>query len=345
MKLNTIKLIIGIILLLVITFITLIPKHLFLKEENGMEEFRNMVSIINNKSSFDYYQDGTNPNDIDRSIIVAYNSLLLPDSSVISNGGMLSDRNTSLMFYRRCLLLKNNNLDDFISSVPTTFRNMGYIDQFGIYTNNMADVEFTIINKMTTFSQRHGNIEGDIHLIILQSPYYRTNNQNIAIRSATFGEINDGYTPKYIYKKSGDNSTLLDAQPIYYYVLMIYSSYNNNDISLKQCNTSNNDIDSYLNLYFSKDEQCYMKCMNDSKACGCATQVASKATTITRNAASEAGTIPYDSTCIGPSATQDPKKPLMTPAIYASAYIINQSDQRINRLFKINNNCTFMNKI
>lgn len=289
------------------------------------ERFDNPLTVLNATSSLDLYKQTNDPASFDKAINMNYKTL--------------SDYITGIMIYKRCYAMPNKKLEDLMPMLKN-FPN-AYSKQFGVYTNNFKDIQQKIIDTLDTFrmNQPSQMIKGDVYVLLTQQPYYKNDDGTmISLDAITLNDRGYGFTPKNI------NKQVKDTNPIYYTITLVFSAYKPDGTFVYCANLFQYIIDAWDRTYYSKENQCFLQCIDDSKFCGCATGTA----TGMQPYASGGGGTPYSSMCLGPQlkddgVTPDYTKPKQLPTTYLSLYIINKDF--VNNMFQCSINDGTCNKI
>lgn len=314
------KIIIAFVLLLIIVFISVIPRKKY-----EFFESLNPISAMEGDSTQSLYYKARSLTDFDNTVSQNFNGLI--------------DYTSSMLLMKRCYnfpiyLLEDN--ESLFEGFPI------YTKGIGIYTNDFKEVQRKILDNLIEFADRQptGLIKGDVYILLTQQPYYRNvDGTEISLDSTTINERHNYYNPKYTGKP------VIDQHPIYYSFVMIFSAYNS-DGSYAGCTDKFYSIMNYWNNFSSNENQCFIRCVNDdTKFCGCATGTEPGATQRNKDAAASIGTTPYDSMCLGPSLSSDDKRKI-TPSNYYILYLINQNyniDYPMSRIFDTTDTCKLVN--
>lgn len=137
-----------------------------------------------------------------------------------------------------------------------------YIYSFGIYTNTFEEVRAKIMSSLSTIKTRlNSPIEGDVYVLIQQSPYMRDNEGNVI--AVQYNISSYKFEPK-----SGKN--VADV-PLFIRAYIILDSYSR---SLSRLPAAVN-INQHMIRFRTKKDQCFIKCVNDttSSVCGCLNRI------------------------------------------------------------------------
>lgn len=180
MRFKYIKVLISVILLLLIVFVTLIPK------ERYIENFESLTVE-------DAYRTLKNSTDFDNYVYDIYPSI----------------SKTSIMVFKRCYNFQNKRLEDIVGE------GSAYNKTFGIYANNFETVENRIIQELDSFSSMKGKINGDVYILISQAPYYRDEGKVISNIPSTTNS--NGYLFEPIFSNQVVSNRPIYYQIIMYY--------------------------------------------------------------------------------------------------------------------------------
>lgn len=313
------KIIIAVLLLLIIVFISVVPR----KKYEYFESL-NPVTALAGDSTQSYYYRATSLTDFDNKVSQNFNAMV--------------DYTTSMLLMKRCYTIRETLLEEFEG-----WTSYIYIKNISVYTNDFADVERKILDALIEFADRQstGKIKGDVYALITQQPYYRNaDGTEISLDSTTINDRHNYNTPKYTGK------AVIDDHPIYYSVRLYFAAYST-DGSYIACKDGFYKAIEYLDQNSASNEnQCFITCAsNDSKFCGCATGTAPGASEANKAAAREANTTPYDSMCLGVNADPNDKTKI-TPTSYFILYIVNQNykiNYDMSRIFDMSDTCKLVN--
>lgn len=314
------KIIIAVLLLLIIVFISVVPR----KKYEYFESLNPITALAGDSTQSYYYRA---------------RSLTEFDNNVSQNFNAMVDYTTSMLLMKRCYAMREKLLQEFENDI----RDPVYIKKISVYTNDFADVEQKILDALIEFADRQptGKIKGDVYVLISQQPYYRNaDGTEISLDSTTINERHNYNTPKYTGK------AVIDDHPIYYSVILFFAAYGI-DGSYMACKDGFYRTMQLLDQNnVSNENQCFITCANnDNKFCGCATGTAPGASDDNKTAAREANTTPYDSMCLGINADPNDKTKI-TPTTYFILYIVNQNykiNYDMSRIFDMSDTCKLVN--
>lgn len=339
---SKIKIFVAIFLLLLVIFVGVIPRKKY-------ELFATSAPLLNlnvpkalqgAQSTESVYYNSTSYQAFDNTVGSIFNTLI--------------DYSTSFLMMKRCYAIPNLKIESLFPNGTTGGRDNYYMKRFGIYTNKFGEVEDKIYQTLLTFADNQPTklINGDVYVMITQQPYYR--NADGTPISLDISIINDRHnynSPKNL------NKGVIDAQPIYYQVYIIFGAYTA-DGTYDKCSDHFKNTMGVLDTYFySRENQCFITTVDDiSKFGGCATSAVTTASKMSKDAATTANTSPYDSMCLGPQFkdnnipyyNKDYSKPKILPTTYLILYIINQNYNKvynISALFDPNDKCKMVNNM
>jgi len=321
MNTKKIKILIAVILLLLIVFVGIMPRHRY---EMFSPIPPSLLATQAADSTESLYYKTTDYASFDKKVSQIYNTLV--------------DATNSIMTLKRCYAIPGAKLEQ-LTDLPL------YVKSFGVYTRNFADVENKIYQTLLAFADNQPTklINGDVYILLSQQPYYRNvDGTNISLDATTINSRNNYATPMYT------NKSVIDTQPIYYYIQVIFAAYDKKG-SYNKCSDYFKYIMNILDeKYYSTENQCFITTVGDnSKFGGCATSTANSASENSKTAANLAGTKPYDSICLGPVPGQ-PNEPKIYPTTYVMLYIINQKYNmafNLSAIFDQKDKCKMINNM
>lgn len=126
----------------------------------------------------------------------------------------------------------------------------------GMY-NAMSQIHEKVILEITTFQQSLGMpLQGRIYLLFTQVPYFK-NERNNSVHAGYY--IND----KFDYRPSNVRTD------IYYRALLVFANYDKNKVYNKHSKFEQRVLPK-LYTRASNDKQCFLRCMESTTMCGCA---------------------------------------------------------------------------
>lgn len=317
------KIIIAFILLLVIVFISVIPRKKF-------EYFDSLDpnSAFGGESTQSLYYNARSTDSFDNAVSQNFNGLV--------------DYTSSMLLMKRCYAIPEVLIEELEREDDAGF----YTNYFSIYTNDFKDVQQKLLDHLIQFADRQSTklIKGDVYILLTQQPYYRhEDGTEISLDATKINERHNYFGPKYSGK------AVIDEHPIYYSGIIIFAAYNS-DGSYVSCK------DAFYNLMkdwdktlVSNQNQCFIRCVNDeSKFCGCATGTETGASEANKRAAISANTTPYDSMCLGKNLSNPSDTTKITPTSYYILYIVNQQykiDFDMSRIFDRTDSCKLVNNM
>lgn len=185
--------------------------------------------------------------------------------------GLIDDRE-KLLHMRSCLQVSEdiNILQQFINLSNNA--SVRAVRLGPMYTNDVQDIEKRIRDEVKAtceeLRQKTKNpkavVEGDIHVIIMQAPYFKSIDGSMM--SVQFNIADYGMMPVNIATNDSvgnARNTMLD-----YEVFVIFSKYT----KALNVRATPYQVDVEYAQYRSKHEQCFIKCMGDpTYICGCKT--------------------------------------------------------------------------
>ena len=143
-----------------------------------------------------------------------------------------------------------------------------YVIPFSVYTPNMIDVNNRIYSMIQEFYDKIGRnkIQGQIYVVISQSPYYRDENNNpLAIQ---FNHTNYLSLPFNAAMNTGVDT----YPPIQFYGHLIFTAYNTRAQLIIDTEVRMTAVLNIKKNFRQKESICFMKCPHSDRPCGCASQ-------------------------------------------------------------------------
>lgn len=143
-----------------------------------------------------------------------------------------------------------------------------HVVPFDIYTASMSDVYTKLYSMIHEFYDKIGRttINGQVYVVLSQSPYYRDNNDNpIAVQ---FSYNNYNNMPLNVMKQ-GVNELY---PPIQFYGYMIFTAYDEDAEIINNMETRKQGVLNIKKNFRQKESICYMACPQQDLPCGCSSQ-------------------------------------------------------------------------
>jgi hypothetical protein len=181
--------------------------------------------------------------------------------------------------------------------------------------SSYSAIESYITTRIQAFRPSDNEkIKGNVYVMITQVPYF-VNVRGNPINIGYDADLTTGYWP------SGGSSPRLN---IFYRIYIIYANYGaNNGAYMPSSTFECNVISQFNQKYASNDKQCFIRCMQDNKACGCAS-TGTGVGVYSDNSN-------YVATCLGRDQANNDQQ---TPSTYVILYSVNKTNAAVSSLFK-----------